>query len=237
MGVEISRLLPYAMQLVVLSAFFDAVPRPTPSQYDLLKRWFWVSSFSGWFGGANPSRVNSLVAEFRGLAGKNVPNKLGNFNLEAPALPYPSSFDMRSARTRSLLLVMLSLKPRNPDGSLISEPWLEIAKKGPSAVGHILGDISKEFSGNPANRMIRPPSAARGVLGQWIRQELANSKDEVLASHGFSAESVGFLIARDIRGFISSRQEVLIAAERRFQESVSVNGSSIAVGDSPVDTD
>src|SRR5262249_28592653 len=113
-GVMIGRLLPYAMQLVALSAFFDRRPAPTESQLSMLRRWFWVSSFSGWFGGANPSRVNGLVTEFREIArAGRAPEKLANFDLDGKSLPYPSTFDMRSARTRALLLVMLSLRPRD----------------------------------------------------------------------------------------------------------------------------
>ncbi|WP_370968957.1 DUF262 domain-containing protein [Amycolatopsis sp. cg9] len=236
-GVKISRLLPYSMQLVVLSAFFDKAPRPTKKQYAFLQRWFWVSSFSGWFGGANPSRVNSLVAEFRTIAENGVPGALENFDLEASALPYPANFDMRSARTRALLLVMLSLQPREVDGTVIEDPWFEIAKKGPSAVGHIVGAIPKEISGNPANRMIRPPHVANGYLWRWVQDELSGADDRVLRSHSFNREALRLLEKRKIAEFVQIRQGLLVDAERRFQRKVGVTESSAVVGDSPIDTE
>jgi hypothetical protein len=115
-GIHTSRLLPYTMQLVIISAFLDKMPQPSEEHRQLLRRWFWASSFSGWFGGANTSRVNSLVAEFRRIALGGVPDRLENFDLGAMALPFPAKFDMRSARTRTLLLVMLPCAHANQLG-------------------------------------------------------------------------------------------------------------------------
>ena len=236
-GVAISRLLPYSMQLVVLSAAFDAVPNPDVDRLDLLKRWFWVSSFSGWFGGANPSRVNSLVTELRRTGNGGFSGKLDNFDLNAASLPYPTSFDMRSARTRSLLLVMLSLRPRDTAGEPIIDPWSRISQMGPSGVGYIFDELPKAYSGNPANRMIRPPGAPNGVLSRWIVDEIAEAGDEVLWSYCLNAESIAHLKARDVPKFVLSRQSLLIDAERRFRASVGVAESSSLTGGSPIDTD
>jgi len=238
-GVKIGRLLPYAMQLVVLSAFFDRQPHPSESQLSMLRRWFWVSSFSGWFGGANPSRVNGLVAEFRQIAshGEGAPKRLENLDLEAKSLPYPSSFDMRSARTRTLLLVMLSLRPRGSDGSVIEGPWHGIAERGPEAVGYIVSTSTQALTRDPANRMIRPPGAERGLLRSWVENWLVEADSEVLRSHGMDKAAVGHLRNGDIVGFLAKRQQILIAAEGSFRQAVGVSPSDTAIGKAPIDTD
>jgi hypothetical protein len=237
-GVHTSRLLPYMMQLVLLSSFFDRRRRPSIEQQEFLRRWFWVSSFAAWFGGANTSRVNSLVSEFRRAARENVaPKRLSYFDMNAESLPFPVAFDMRSARTRCLLLVMLSLRPRYPDGSLIQDPWRAIAEKGPGGVGHIVDNPPRELVGNPANRMIRPPGAAKGVLSTWIRNELGHSDESILMSHGLDKRSTARLLGGDLGGFIRMREQLLIRIEREFQESVGVASSSEAVGNAPVDTE
>ena len=128
-----------------------------------------MSSFSGWFGSANPSRVNALVTEFRArIAGERPPGQLANFDMESPAQPYPTSFDLRSARTRCLLNVVLAMGPRDADGSVIPEPWRDLAGRGPAAVGYIILNASKQYRGNPANRMLRPPGVPSGGLRPWI---------------------------------------------------------------------
>jgi hypothetical protein len=237
-GVHTSRLLPYMMQFVLLSSFFDRQRRPSSEQLEFLRRWFWVSSFAGWFGGANTSRVNSLVTEFRKLAkGGAVPEKLSYFDMRAVSLPFPTAFDMRSARTRSLLLVMLSLSPRNSDGTRIDEPWREISEKGPGGVGHIFADPPRGYVGNPANRMIRPPGASRGALNSWIRRQLSSADEYILMSHGLNSETMARLSGDDTAGFIRAREKFLIDRERKFQELVGVIPSSEAVGSAPVDTE
>ena len=236
-GVHTSRLLPYMMQLVLLSSFFDQRRRPSTEQKNFLRQWFWISSFASWFGGANTSRVNSLVAEFRQAASKDiVPERLEYFDMKAQALPFPAAYDMRSARTRSLLLVMLSLEPKDADGNLIIDPWQGIAEKGPGGVGYIFGDPPRDYVGSPANRMIRPPEVGRGALSTWIRRELAHSDESVLRSHGLDSTVRRRLLGGDIPGAISARQKFLISLEREFQKLVGVISSSEAVGDAPVDT-
>lgn len=235
-GVTVGRLLPYAMQLVVLSAFFDANSNPSDGHLSILRRWFWVSSFSGWFGGANPSRVNSLVAEFREKARRPASTHLENFDLDAQSLPFPASFDMRSARTRALLLVMLDLEPMAADGSVIEEPARRISERGPAAVGHIFGEIPKGIAGNPANRMIRPPGALRGPLRSWL-QAVPEDRIDVLQSHGVDEFAARALKEANVDAFVRARQNFLIEAEYRFQSRVGVRLSVVAMAPAPVDTE
>jgi Protein of unknown function DUF262 len=237
-GVHTSRLLPYMMQLVLLSSFFDRRRRPSAEQRNFLRKWFWVSSFATWFGGANTSRVSSLVTEFRQAAAKDVaPERLEYFDMNARSLPFPAAFDMRSARTRSLLLVMLSLSPKYPDGTEVVDPWRGIAEMGPGGVGYIFGDPPRDYVGSPANRIIRPPDVLRGALNSWIRRYLAHSDESILRSHGLNRAVLGRLLGGDVGGAIQAREKFLVDLEREFQASVGVLSSKEAVGNAPVDTD
>jgi hypothetical protein len=237
LGVNAGRLLPYAMQLVVLSAFFDRQPEPTAEQFELLRRWFWVSSFSGWFGGANPSRVNSLVAEFRRIGQGSSARGLENFDLDAQSLPYPATFDMRSARTRCLLLVLLSLEPKGEFGATIPEPWRRIAEKGPSAVGQVFYSLPEDVIGNPANRIIRPPEGERGSLRQWLLRVVVHNAQQVLLSHAVDGPAAEAIQQGDIRAFILARQRYIIEREREFQVAMGVRLSDASVGATQIDTD
>lgn len=237
LGVQTSRLLPYTMQLALISAYFDSQPDPSAEQLRFLERWFWVSSFSGWFGGANPSRVNSLISEFRRVVSKGIPERLDNFDMNAMSLPFPISFDMRSARTRTLLLLMLKLRPRSGDGQFVHEPWRFIAERGPDAVGYVFSDLPSDLKGNPANRMIRPPGAERGQLRPWILAELGAADSTVLRSHGLNEEAVAAIASVNVRSFVEIRQRVLIDYEHRFQHEVGVRPSDVLVGRTSIDTE
>ena len=63
LGVTSDRLLPYGLQLVLLGEFFRLCPQPTDNVVELLRRWFWVTSFTGWFGGVNTAQVTHALRE------------------------------------------------------------------------------------------------------------------------------------------------------------------------------
>ena len=238
LGVRTSRLLPYGLQLVLLSAFFDRRPNPTEGQLELLRKWFWVSSFSAWFGGANPSRTGALVREFRKrLADSDQPRSLINFDLDAQALPFPTNFDMRSARTRTLLLVMLATDPLDGDRSYRDFAVEQLASQGPAAVGSIYWESPPEMRGNPANRLFRPPSAPRSALSNWIEERISAGDHEALRRAGIDDRAAKAFVTGDTTRFIRARELALMSLEAKFQESNGVRPSLAGSAEAPVDTD
>lgn len=216
-GVYSDRLLPYAMQLVVLTAFFRDCTGPTPEQEVFLRRWFWVSSYAGWFASGNPSRVGYLVAEMRDrIAKEAAPSRLESMRIDEPAQPFPKTFDMRSARAKTWLLVLLSLDPRGSDGEPLSEPWRLVAEHGPSAVGYVVASATvadKALLSSPANRILRvnPKDRSQGLA--WLRLLADAVRDDVLKSHGISLDAWTLLETGDREGFLTRRREDLIVLE------------------------
>ncbi|HEV7371786.1 DUF262 domain-containing protein [Arenibaculum sp.] len=228
LGVRSHRLLPYAMQLVVLCAFFLECPAPTEEQRQFLKRWFWVSSFTARFSSSNPSRDGYLVAEFRDRVSRTAnPTTLDYMRLDVPAEPFPSTFDMRSARARTLLLVLLSLAPRAANGEVIPEPWRRIADHGPNAIGYLLATVNdKELRSSPANRILRIDMAQRRSQAKNWLETLADVPDgirsTVLKSHGISVEAFQSLLDGDGEEFLRLRRSYLIDLERQFMSNQGV---------------
>jgi hypothetical protein len=221
LGVHNHRLLPYAMQLVVFSAFFGACPDPNPEQVRFLERWFWVSSFSGWFASGNPSRVGALLREFRERVANNPsPGVLENMRMDEPAQAFPTSFDMRSARARTLLLVQLALKPRDEVGNQIKAPWQRVGEHGPIAIGYIAATAQdKTLASSPANRLLKLDIADRSQGKNWLVR-LGDEGDEtvrlILESHAIPPNSLHLLKENDADQFLQIRREYLIQLERRF---------------------
>jgi len=107
-GAPLGRLVPYSIQLVLLTAFFNHVPQPSNTQIAALRRWFWASSWNGYFAGANTTQVKNALDEMRGFArGQTVSLTAA----EETARPFPDRFDMRSARVRTLILWQLAELP------------------------------------------------------------------------------------------------------------------------------
>ncbi|MBP2227160.1 hypothetical protein J2847_000427 [Azospirillum agricola] len=226
-GVQTNRLLPYAMQLIVLCAFFLRCASPTEAQLKFLRQWFWVSSFTARFASSNPSRDGYLVAEFRDEVSQIAePTLLKNMRLDVPAEPFPATFDMRSARARTLLLVILSLAPKHLDGAEVPEPWRRIAEHGPNATGKLLATVkSKELASSPANRILRIDLRDRSQAKNWLLKLAEKPEDvrgNVLESHGIPYDAFPLLMSGDADAFLRSRRDYLIQIEKSFMESEGV---------------
>jgi len=110
LGVLSDRMLPYGLQLVLLGEFFRLCNHPSLKLRKLLERWFWVTSFSGWFGSVSSSKATRALQEIRQLA-HGTSQEFHEVNLNETALPFPKTFNGHSARTRAFLLYLTSLKP------------------------------------------------------------------------------------------------------------------------------
>ena len=98
LGVTSDRLLPYGLQLVLLGEFHRICPQPAAGTVELLRRWFWVTSFTGWFGGVNTAQAKRALEEIRNLA-KGESETFNVVDLDMPAQPFSRPF-RRAKRPR-----------------------------------------------------------------------------------------------------------------------------------------
>ena len=237
LGVTSDRLLPYGLQLVLLGEFFRLCPRPAAEVVDLLNRWFWVTSFTGWFGGVNTAQATHALSEIRNLA-RGTGTGFSVVDLDAPAQPFPERFDGRSARVRAFLLYLASLQPRSLRGAESLDPGQLLATRGTRAVGYVFsnpGPLGELFS-SPANRMF----VDADQYGQTFA-DLAGLRDdelmEFLPTHGFPADSVHRLRNGDREGLIRDRLDTLIAGEREFMTERNIRLPSVRTAASIADSD
>ena len=223
LGVTSDRLLPYGLQLVLLGEFFRKCPHPTESVVELLNRWFWVTSFTGWFGGVNTAQAKRALSEIRDLA-TDAGARFSFVNLETPAQPFPDRFDGRSARVRAFLLYLASLKPRSLlRGEDELNPGDLLSTLGTGAVGYVSSNQPQleHMIRSPANRMFLDHDhvgQAFGVL-KGLETELLV---ELLPTHGFPVDAVQQLRNGDRVGLVAARLETLIDGEREFMRRLNV---------------
>ena len=217
LGVASDRLLPYGLQLVLLGEFFRLCRQPADEVLDLLSRWFWVTSFTGWFGGVNTAQATQALAEVRGLA-NGTASGFNVVDLDAAAQPFPERFDGRSARVRAFLLYLSSLRPRSlgrPESRLV--PGRLLSARGTRALEYVSHnpELPRDLFSSPANRMFLDADK----IGQTFVQ-LAGLPDAelriLLPTHGFPEDSIHRLRNGDREGLIEARKKTLIAGEREF---------------------
>ena len=223
LGVTSDRLLPYGLQLVFLGEFFRLCREPGANVLDLLRRWFWVTSFTGWFGGVNTAQATRALAEVRGLAG-GTGTEFSAVDLDATARPFPERFDGRSARVRAFLLYLTSLHPLSLHTPDTLDPGQLLSDHGIRAVGYVSSsaEIPRELFSSPANRVFFDS----GQVGQaFLRMESLDDDTlmELLPTHGFPADSLRWIRSGNRASVIEARLETLIAGEREFMKKLSVS--------------
>ena len=222
-GVTSDRLLPYGLQIVFLGEFFRLCREPDANVLDLLRRWFWVTSFTGWFGGVNTAQATRALSEVRALA-DGTGTGFSVVDLDSPARPFPERFDGRSARVRAFLLYLASLRPRSMHAPGVLDSGKLLSDHGIRAVGYVSSsaEIRRELFSSPANRVFFDS----GQVGQAFlgMGELDNDTlMELLPTHGFPADSLQWVRNGDRAGLIEARLDTLIAGEREFMKELGVS--------------
>ena len=238
LGVTSDRLLPYGLQLVLLGEFYRHCPQPPADVKALLSRWFWVTSFTGWFGAISTSKVTRALRDIRDLAGGRRTG-FSVIDLDTPALPFPDRFDGRSARVRAFMLYLASLKPyslRSPNNLEAGQLLSTLGTKAMAYVAPYNRDNPVELYSSPANRMFIDSD----LIGNAF-SHLADLDDDrlgkLLPTHGFPIDSVQLLRDGDHAGLIRLRLDTLIDGERAFLEGRKVKPPEMRTAASIADSD
>lgn len=235
-GVPGDALLPYSHQMVMLSEFYHCCPDPNDYQLNILKKWFWATSFSGWFAGANSTQINNGVIEMREFA-MDPKNKFKVMSLDDEARAFPQSFDMRSARVRALLIFMFSLKPVDPTTREALAADQILREYGDSSLPYVFPRAPKKTLSNPANRILINRIPGRSVRDQLMEIE-GETLDEVLKSHGIPWEAFVALLGDDPVVFVDLRAKYLAKIEREFMSRLNIKVPLGAeMGETDIDTD
>ena len=242
-GVTSDRLLPYGLQLVLLGEFYRICPQPAARTVELLRRWFWVTSFTGWFGGVNTAQAKRALEEIRALA-KGESETFNVVDLDMPAQPFPDRFDTRSARVRAFLLYLASLGPRSLKGDSVLEPGPLLSLLGTDAVGYVWSNPDPpELVSSPANRLFVDEDHVGQALGKLSKLSKLDrdALGRLLPTHGFPIDCIGRLQNDDRVGLINARLATLIEGERAFmverRVSLPAERTAPAIADSDASDD
>jgi hypothetical protein len=230
--VPLARLIPYDAQLMLLTTFFYHCPSPTPAQLEELIRWFWVTSWSGYFAGANSTDIKRAIEHMRMFAtghGSVTPE-------DSRPRPFPDRFDLRSARVRAFIIWELQEFPErlDADGEPVSAVDI-LARGATSAYRHVVNEPGSSAVSSPANRLIMPTKARISVRRTLLTLP-PELQQTVLQSHGIPDRALARLAEGDGIGFVEARQELLAEGERQFMSRYGF-ATAPDVGETDIDTE
>jgi hypothetical protein len=245
-GITTSRLLPYASLIVMLSIHFEAaqsagIPTSTDNEL-LLEKWFWATSFNGWFAGANTTELRQAGDAMRKLAriGAQYQNEFLAFFLDRPIRVFPETFDRRSARVRASLLVQIREgHPREPKTGELFDASAVFADLVTRDIPYFFPNKRRPKVSNPANRVILPGGYSRNARLAFAALDINDSEGRrILESHFVDECAYKALTDDDFETFISCREANILAAEKHFLLTYGLTvDSSAERSDEEIDAD
>lgn len=225
-GASSSWVVPYSVQIVLLTEFFRLCPNPGAAAQDELERWVWATSFASAYSSANEVLINDAVERMQKLArGEDVrllPERL-------VLRPFPRRFHPKSARVRVFHLFLKRRRPRDPSTGEIIEPG-KLLRNG-------MGDARKVTSGDSRSfrlagrvlvgsrrRPLRRDLEALPNKFQMAPGSLFDSAgvpvdlETILRSHVIPRDALDALLADDVDTFLDIRERALIQDERAFAQ-------------------
>ncbi|MEV6811370.1 DUF262 domain-containing protein [Micromonospora sp. NPDC051296] len=221
-----AKFLPYSHQLVLLAMFFHVCPEPSRWQYDRLRRWFWVTSWSSAFAGATSTMLRKALEEMQAFA-----SEAGDLDPDVSDVqPMPESFNLNSARTKAYVAWETAEFPRRLD--MLGQPF-DVVKQLEAADSQIFRHVVPKDS-RPANRLIFLTTPNIGVLAALKGLNLPRD-EQILDSHGIPIKAWRRLCegGNGNQIFVDDRTEFLEQRLRAFADrlGVPVFGSIEGVAD------
>ncbi|MCS4281105.1 DUF262 domain-containing protein [Stenotrophomonas rhizophila] len=224
-GLRTSRLLPYSGIFVLLAIFFGKLRSAEGAVNDLqtraLVRWFWATSFNGWFAGATTTDLRLAADAMESFA--TLEDESG-LDVMAGGLVrrIPSTFDRRSARVRaSLLMQLLACKPLDPITGEEIDGASVFSSEGSSNIPYFFSKADRPYVSSPANRVILPQGYSRSAWAQFLKTP-ENISGSVMRSHLISKSAYEALLKEDSVEFIRIREVSLAKAEAKFLAAINV---------------
>ncbi|MFG2622316.1 DUF262 domain-containing protein [Streptomyces sp. NPDC048507] len=229
--VPLARLVPYQIQIVLLTAFFHCNPNPSDGQLWELERWFWGTSWSGFFAGANTTNVKISLQRMKAFAKGEVD---APWDVEM-ARPFPNRFDMRSARVRAFILWELRQFPAREAGSgEMIDPVKLLQVADSNAYRHVAHKT--ESVSHPANRLLLPTEDGYSVRST-LTGLTGDRAESFSSSHGIPADALEAIRQQRIEDFIAARARFLESSEREFMETMGIPVPLERTGEADIDTE
>lgn len=208
-------ILPYRYQLAILAEAARLHGGPLDGIVEeSLRSWFWLTTYTEYFTGMSSTQLRHAVEHVRAIVEEGATAKPRDLPREVrPVL----RFNFNAVRTRAMVLLLLQLNPRGPDGKLMDADDL-VAEMGVDAVPKVFSTQrlrDARLSAAPENRWIVAPTKARALFDAVMDRSTPNW-EKLLESHGIPENAFKKLESKDFAGFLAARRKHLLAREKEI---------------------
>ncbi|XHR93162.1 DUF262 domain-containing protein [Mucilaginibacter sp. UC70_90] len=212
-----AKLLPYNNQLIFITDFFAKRGNPDQTSVQVLKRWFWKTSYAGYFTQYNLSKQRQAYHQFQnfiyGLIDDPLFIDIPQRKFSVPRLP--ARISLGSVRAKSLVLLMLNRikSESNANKEVTGYKVLPLFRSNDKEV-----DLTPEnqvfFTDLPSNLVV----GKQKQLSSWL------DSDRDLSAYFITMEmKVRFNEGQAITNILQLRKLEIISAEKEFVESLGLN--------------
>ena len=212
-GIRSPDMLPYALQIVVLSEAFRKSPEPSPETRSILRAWLWITTYGELFAGMSGDRVQVAIADIR----QTVETSSGVWTWRRPfeARPMRSTFDFRAARAKAFAFHLAFIQDECFGNRAGTNVLADAGRRGLAQV--IPWNVATKASySSPANRFVIHPADFVDFRDKLLAGTLSDVERQ---AHVISDKAMGCLAANDIGGFITTRLKDIEELERDFLRS------------------
>lgn len=111
LGISADENIPYVNQIVVLAEVFRRLPRPSAQQRSAIRKWFWRTAISGYFGGWNTGNMAADQEAVRQFAEGSTPEISETTRDPGQGIWASQQFRLNTAHAKILSLVLAFNKP------------------------------------------------------------------------------------------------------------------------------
>lgn len=213
-------LVPYALQAVLLA---DVFRQPAAASTELLRDWFWLTTYGEMFAGLSGYRLGLAVTAIHDTVKDGVLRWAGAapFRLR----PLPATSDFRAVRIKALALQLARVQRQHYGGA--ADPFRILADHKRGAMVQLLPrrQLIKESYSSPGNRFLCPPDDV-AVLRQRITS--CHVSERSRAAHLISDEAWHAAVQGRWDEFIRVRLSTIAEAESTFVSDIVARHANIA---------
>jgi len=202
--------LPYANQFAVLAELFRLVPVPTGEQFTAIERWFWRTTFSGYFGGWNTGQMGR---DYAALKAFKLSQSFEEINVPA-AIPRADVWRITQFRANSALSKMtaLMLSYRDPV-DLITGQRIDARKS-------LAWNNDKEYHHFFPLDYLKKQAIAAGRADAVANIVMLSSGSNIKISNKAPSEYLGQLHSALGRSELLRRLKTLLVSEAAFEAAL-----------------